>query len=66
MLVQILRGIPLKEITKDMPESLLKDVCITHFFNPVKVMKLCELIPGGKNFQRGIRNIKYFFFKEYF
>ncbi len=41
-------GIPLKEITKDMADSLLKDVCITHFFNPVKIMKLCELIPGEK------------------
>ena len=31
-----------------MPDRLLSDVCITHFFNPVKVMKLCELIPGEK------------------
>ena len=29
-----------------MPDRMLNDVCITHFFNPVKVMKLCELIPG--------------------
>ena len=41
-------GIPLKDITKDMPDTLCKNVCITHFFNPVKVMKLCELIPGEK------------------
>ncbi len=39
-------GIPLKDITRDMPERLLEDICITHFFNPVKVMKLCELIPS--------------------
>jgi 3-hydroxyacyl-CoA dehydrogenase len=39
-------GIPLRDITNNMPERLLSDVCITHFFNPVKVMKLCELIPG--------------------
>ena len=41
-------GIPLRDITDNMPDRLLSDVCITHFFNPVKVMKLCELIPGEK------------------
>ena len=41
-------GIPLRDITENMPDRLLSDVCITHFFNPVKVMKLCELIPGEK------------------
>ena len=41
-------GIPLRDITDNMPDRLLEDVCITHFFNPVKVMKLCELIPGKK------------------
>jgi len=41
-------GIPLRDITDNMPDRLLEDVCITHFFNPVKVMKLCELIPGEK------------------
>ena len=34
-------GIPLRDITENMPNRLLNDVCITHFFNPVKVMKLC-------------------------
>ena len=24
-------GIPLKDITKDMPDTLCKNVCITHF-----------------------------------
>ena len=41
-------GIPLKEITRGMPESLLKDVCITHFFNPVNVMRLCDLYQAEK------------------
>ena len=53
-------GIPLKEITKDMPESLLKDVCITHFFNPVKVMKLCELIPGEKTSKEVLETLSIF------
>ena len=41
-------GIPLRDITAGMPDRLLKDVCVTHFFNPVKIMKLCELVPGEK------------------
>lgn len=40
-------GIPLHAITEGMPARLLKDVAVTHFFNPVKVMKLVELVPGA-------------------
>ncbi len=39
-------GIPLRAITEAMPERLRRDVTVTHFFNPVKVMKLMELVPG--------------------
>jgi 3-hydroxyacyl-CoA dehydrogenase len=39
-------GIPLRDIAADMPERFQQDVAITHFFNPVKVMKLVELVPG--------------------
>ena len=53
-------GIPLKDITKGMPEKLLKDVCITHFFNPVKVMKLCELIPGENTSKDVIKTLSVF------
>jgi 3-hydroxyacyl-CoA dehydrogenase len=31
----------------DMPERLRRDIAVTHFFNPVKVMRLVELIPGA-------------------
>ncbi|WP_169569821.1 3-hydroxyacyl-CoA dehydrogenase [Sneathiella limimaris] len=41
-------GIPLKDIAADMPERLQKDIVVTHFFNPVKIMRLMELIPGEK------------------
>jgi len=41
-------GIPLKEIYKDMPERLQKDIAVTHFFNPVHLMRLVELVPGSK------------------
>ena len=39
-------GIPLRDITEGMPDSLRKDIAVTHFFNPVKVMRLMEMIPG--------------------
>ena len=39
-------GIPLRDVTAGMPESLRRDIAVTHFFNPVKVMRLMELIPG--------------------
>ncbi len=39
-------GIPLSDITEGFPDRLRNDVAITHFFNPVQVMKLFELVPG--------------------
>ena len=40
-------GIKLSAITENASERLRRDVCVTHFFNPVKIMKLCELVPGA-------------------
>ena len=39
-------GIPLRAITDGMPERLRRDIVVTHFFNPVKAMKLLEIVPG--------------------
>lgn len=39
-------GIPLRQISEGMPDRFRSDVAITHFFNPVKVMRLFELVPG--------------------
>jgi len=39
-------GIPLKDIIEGMPDRLRRDIAVTHFFNPVKIMRLMELIPG--------------------
>ncbi len=39
-------GIPLRDIAEGMGERFASDVAITHFFNPVQVMKLFELVPG--------------------
>ncbi len=40
-------GIPLRAITEGMPDSLRRDIVVTHFFNPVKVMRLMELVPDS-------------------
>jgi len=39
-------GIPLRDIDKDMPESFRSRVAVTHFFNPVHIMRLLEIVPG--------------------
>ena len=39
-------GIPLRSIVEGMPQRLRRDTVVTHFFNPVKVMKLLEIVPG--------------------
>ncbi len=39
-------GIPLRDISEGMPTRFRQDVAITHFFNPVQVMRLFELVPG--------------------
>jgi 3-hydroxyacyl-CoA dehydrogenase len=41
-------GIPLRSICEGMPDRLQHDVFVTHFFNPVKVMRLMELVPGAQ------------------
>ncbi len=38
--------IPLKMLVNGMPESFVQDFCITHFFNPVRYMRLLEVVAG--------------------
>jgi 3-hydroxyacyl-CoA dehydrogenase len=40
-------GIRLRTITDGLPLRLRRDIAVTHFFNPVRVMKLVELVPGA-------------------
>jgi 3-hydroxyacyl-CoA dehydrogenase len=40
--------IPLSRLTENMPETLSRDFCITHFFNPVRYMRLLEIVAGPK------------------
>jgi len=39
-------GIPLRAIAGGLPPRFRRDFAITHFFNPVKLMRLVELVPG--------------------
>ncbi len=38
--------IPISHLMEGMPESLRRRFCITHFFNPVRYMRLLELVKG--------------------
>ena len=38
--------IPLAMLSEGMPESFKRDFCITHFFNPVRYMRLLEVVAG--------------------
>jgi 3-hydroxyacyl-CoA dehydrogenase len=38
--------LPLAMLTEGMPASLVPDFCITHFFNPVRYMRLLEMVAG--------------------
>ncbi len=47
-------GIPLRDISEGFGDRFRHDVAITHFFNPVRVMKLFELVPGADTDQEVI------------
>ena len=51
-------GIPLRQISDGMSERFRRDVAITHFFNPVRVMKLFELVAGRRHRARGDRRLR--------
>lgn len=39
--------IPISLLMRDMPEQLRRNFCITHFFNPVRYMRLLEIAKGA-------------------
>ncbi len=53
-------GIPLKSIYAGMPARFLNDVAVTHFFNPVKVMRLLEVVPGEDTDSEVLRSLASF------
>jgi len=50
-------SIPLKVLTADMSDEMKKVFCITHFFNPVRYMRLLELVIGPQNDQEKIKEL---------
>ena len=38
--------LPLSMLVKEMPDAFRGDFCITHFFNPVRYMRLLEIVAG--------------------
>ncbi len=40
--------IPLGQLVAGLPDSIAKDFCITHFFNPPRYMRLLEVVGGPK------------------
>ncbi|MDP1702819.1 MAG: 3-hydroxyacyl-CoA dehydrogenase NAD-binding domain-containing protein [Aestuariivirga sp.] len=39
--------LPMKMLMAGMPESIARDFCITHFFNPPRYMRLLEVVGGS-------------------
>ena len=39
--------IPLSMLAQEMPQAMRGDFCITHFFNPVRYMRLLEIVAGA-------------------
>jgi 3-hydroxyacyl-CoA dehydrogenase len=50
-------SIPLKVLTEDMSQEMKKVFCITHFFNPVRYMRLLELVIGSQNDKEKINDL---------
>ena len=53
-------GIPLKSIYDRMPGRFKRDIAVTHFFNPVKVMRLLEVVPGEETVPEVIESLAKF------
>lgn len=53
-------GIPLRDISADMPQRLREEIAVTHFFNPVHIMRLLELVPGEDTRPEVIEQLAYF------
>ena len=53
-------GIPLRAIAQGLPQRLRRDIAVTHFFNPVRVMQLVELIPGADTRTEALQSLERF------
>jgi 3-hydroxyacyl-CoA dehydrogenase len=52
--------IPLKDLTGNMPASLVPDFMITHFFNPPRYMRLLEVVASDKTRKDAVETIRQF------
>ncbi len=52
--------LPLKLLTRDMPDSFKQRFMITHFFNPPRYMRLLELVAGSKTRPELVAAISHF------
>ncbi len=52
--------IPLKELTAGMPEGMVSDFMITHFFNPPRYMRLLEIVGGPKTRADALKMVRDF------
>ena len=50
-------SIPLSVLTEDMSKEMKEVFCITHFFNPVRYMRLLELVIGKENNKEKINDL---------
>ncbi len=50
-------SIPLRVLSEDMSKEMKEVFCITHFFNPVRYMRLLELVIGPQNDKEKINNL---------
>src|SRR6185312_9884656 len=52
--------IPLKDLTANMPASLVPDFIITHFFNPPRYMRLLEIVASDKTRKEAVGTLRAF------
>jgi 3-hydroxyacyl-CoA dehydrogenase len=52
--------IPISLLTEDMPLSFRQEFAITHYFNPVRTMRLCELVRGADTLPEVMKSLELF------
>ncbi|MGI9199846.1 MAG: 3-hydroxyacyl-CoA dehydrogenase family protein, partial [Woeseiaceae bacterium] len=52
--------IPISLLVEDMPESFRKEFAITHYFNPVRFMRLLEIVRGEDTLAQVIESLEKF------
>ena len=50
----------LEKLTEGQPEDFKKDFMITHFFNPVRYMRLLEIVTGEKTNKTAVKTVQEF------